>query len=291
MGNNKLEKYIPYLLIAPAFLVLLLLMVYPIIWNIYISLHDVTLIKLNRAWEPVGLRNYLKIINDPYFWESMGVTAKFVIGSVVGQLVVGLILALLLNKKFKGSGGFRVIYIIPWLLSDVIVGFTWQWSYHEKFGIVNSLLRKLGIPALDWLGNPEIAIWAIVITNIWFGTPFTMLFLGSALNTIGKELYEAARVDGASKWQQFWYITIPALKPFIATTLILLTMWTVNLFGLQYVTTGGGPLFSTTTLSLYMYKNAFEFGNLSIGSSIGFILLVINIIAAYFYVKLVQREG
>ncbi|ACL71044.1 binding-protein-dependent transport systems inner membrane component [Halothermothrix orenii H 168] len=286
-----MKKYVPYFLIAPAFLVLLLLMVYPIIWNIYLSFHDVTLIKLNRAWEPVALRNYFNVITDMYFWESMWVTGKFVVGSVVGQLVFGLILALLLHKKVKGSGMFRVIYIIPWLLSDVIVGFTWQWSYHEKFGMINTLLGKLGIPAIDWLGNPDIAIWAIVITNIWFGTPFTMLFLGSALNTISRELYEAARVDGATRWQQFWYVTIPALKPFIATNLILLTMWTVNLFGLQYVMTGGGPLFSTTTLSLFMYNNAFEYGKLSIGSSIGFILLIINAIAAYFYVKLVQREG
>lgn len=270
MGSNKMKKYVPYFLIAPAFLVLLLLMVYPIIWNIYLSFHDVTLIKLNRAWEPVALRNYFNVITDMYFWESMWVTGKFVVGSVVGQLVFGLILALLLHKKVKGSGMFRVIYIIPWLLSDVIVGFTWQWSYHEKFGMINTLLGKLGIPAIDWLGNPDIAIWAIVITNIWFGTPFTMLFLGSALNTISRELYEAARVDGATRWQQFWYVTIPALKPFIATNLILLTMWTVNLFGLQYVMTGGGPLFSTTTLSLFMYNNAFEYGKLSIGSSIGF---------------------
>jgi len=290
MWKGKLEKIIPYLLISPAFLVLLLLMIYPIIWNIYISLHDVTLIKLIRSWEFSGLKNYLDIINDNYFWESLLVTGKFVLGSVLGQLLVGLILAMLLNKKLKGSGAFRVIYLVPWLLSDVIVGFTWQWSYHENYGIINSILGKLGISAINWLGNPEIAIWSIVITNIWFGAPFTMLFLGSALNTIGTSVYEAARVDGANKWQQFWHITIPALKPFIATNLILLTMWTVNLFGLQYVMTGGGPLFSTTTLSLYMYKNAFEFGKLSIGSSIGFILLLINIVAAFLYVKLVRRE-
>lgn len=284
------EKTFPYILIAPAFLILLALMVYPVIWNISISVHDVSLVSINKEWEFVGLKNYVNLLKNPYFFESLGITVKFVAGSVIFQLIVGLLVALMLNKKVKGTGLFRIFYIVAWLLSDVIVGFTWQWLYHSKFGLINHLLSFFNISGVNWLGDPKLAIWSIVITNVWFGTPFTILFLGAALKTIPTDLYEAVKVDGASKLQSFWHVTFAGLLPFISTNLILLTMWTVNLFGLQYVMTGGGPLFSTTTLSLFMYRNAFEFGDISMGSSIGFILLLINAVTAIFYVKLVKSE-
>jgi ABC-type sugar transport system permease subunit len=135
------------------------------------------------------------------------------------------------------------------------------------------------------LANPNLAPWSIVISNIWFGTPFSMLFMGSALATINEELYEAATVDGASRWQTFTRITLPILKPFIAINLILITIWTVNLFDLQLTMTGGGPLYSTTTTSLYMYRQAFEMGHLSVGAAVGFMLLAINAVLALLYTR------
>jgi multiple sugar transport system permease protein len=151
------------------------------------------------------------------------------------------------------------------------------------------MLGVFGISPVQWLSNTDTAIWSLVMTNIWFGTPFTMLTMGAALTTINPELNEAAAVDGASRWQQFRWITWPLLAPFAALNLILITMWTTNLFALPLAMTSGGPVYATTTTSLYMYRHAFEFGSFSIGSSIGVMLFVFNLVAAAVYVYILRR--
>lgn len=285
----KQGKLTPYLLLLPALLILFFLFIYPIFWNIYLSLHDVSLVTLLREWSFAGLANYVELPEDPYFIKSLLVSLYFVGGSIIGQFGLGLGLALLLHRKLRGVGAFRVIITVPWILSELIVAYTWVWTY-DKYGLANSILQLVGLAGIDWLGNPGIAIWSIVIANLWFGTPFTMLMLGSALKTINPELYEAATVDGATPLRCFRHITFPLLKPFIAINLILITMWTVNLFALQWAMTKGGPLYSTTTTSLYMYRQAFQFGELSIGSSVGVLLFIFNIIAAFVYLRTLRVE-
>jgi ABC-type sugar transport system permease subunit len=280
----KIETLAPYLLLSPAFLLLFLLFIFPIFWNFYLSFHDVTLVRLWKKWHFIGLQNYAGLLHDDLFLKSLKVSLYFVGGSIAGQFLIGLSLALLLNKKLRGSGAFRTIITISWILSELVVAYTWVWMY-DSSGLANRILTSIGFSQVNWLGNPDLAIWSIVITNIWFGTPFTMLTLGSALRTINPQLYEAAAVDGAGRWRCFRNIIFPLLKPFIAINMILITMWTVNLFALQLAMTKGGPLYSTTTTSLYMYKNAFDFGDLSVGSSIGVLLFLFNIIAAYIYTK------
>lgn len=283
-------KLTPYLLLLPALLILFFLFIYPIFWNLYLSLHDVSVVTLLKKWSFAGLANYVKLAEDPYFIKSLLVSLYFVVGSIIGQFGLGLGLALLLHRKVRGAGVFRVIITVPWILSELIVAYTWVWAY-DKYGLFNNILRAIGLPGVNWLGDPHLAIWSIVIANIWFGTPFTMLMLGSALNTMKSELYEAATVDGATPWRCFRHITFPLLKPFIAIDLILITMWTVNLFALQWAMTKGGPLYSTTTTSLYMYRRAFQFGDLSIGSSIGVLLTIFNIIAAFVYLRTLRMEA
>ncbi|MEA3356724.1 MAG: sugar ABC transporter permease [Candidatus Bipolaricaulota bacterium] len=286
---TKQGKLIPYLLLLPALLILLFLFIYPIFWNIYLSLHNVSLVTILKEWSFTGLANYVRLFKDPYFIKSLLISLYFVVGSSIGQFGLGLGLALLLHRKMRGVGTFRVIITVPWILSELIVAYTWVWAY-DKYGLFNNILRAIGLSGVNWLGDPHIAIWSIVIANIWFGTPFTMLMLGSALNTINPELYEAATVDGATPLRCFRHITFPLLKPFIAINLILITMWTVNLFALQWAMTKGGPLYSTTTTSLYMYRQAFQFGELSIGSSIGVLLFIFNIIAAFVYLRTLRAE-
>ena len=151
-------------------------------------------------------------------------------------------------------------------------------------------MQRFGFSSINWLGNVNIAIWAVVLANIWYGTPFMMLMFGSALKTIDPTLYEAATVDGATSWRCFRHITFPLLKPFIAINLILATMWGISLFALIWAMTRGGPLNSTTTAALYMYRQAFEFGKISLGSSIGVLLFLIDIIAAFTYMRLLRTE-
>lgn len=284
----------PYLLILPALLTLLLLFVYPILWNGYLSVHDVEFATFNRAWSFAGLENYRTLLTDSIFPErfhkSLLISMQFVGGSVAGQFVLGLALALALSSRIKGRGLFRVLIAFPWILSELVVAYIWLFLY-QPTGPLNSLLRGFGLSAVSWLSSPGTAIWSLVLTNIWFGTPFTMLMMGAALATINPEVNEAATVDGAGPLQTFRWITWPLIAPFAALNLILITMWTTNLFALPLAMTKGGPVYATTTTSLYMYRYAFEFGNFSIGSSIGVMLFVFNLVAAAIYLRALRMEA
>lgn len=289
----RIKTVTPYLLILPALATLLLLFVYPILWNGYLSVHDVKFATFNREWRLVGLGNYQALLEDSVFpsrfYKSLWVSLQFVGGSVLGQFVLGLALALGLNTKIKGRGLFRILIAFPWILSELVVAYIWLYLY-QPAGAINNVLTTVGLPAVRWLGSPDFAIWALVLTNIWFGTPFTMLMLGAALTTINPEITEAATVDGANPRQVFRWITWPLIAPFAALNLILITMWTANLFALPLAMTKGGPVYATTTTSLYMYRYAFEFGSFSLGSSIGVMLFVFNVVAAAVYLRTLGRE-
>ena len=203
---------------------------------------------------------------------------------IAGGGIGGLALALALTSKLRGRELFRVLIVFPWILSELVVAYIWLYLY-QPTGAINNFLDVFGLGPVNWLGTVDGAIWSLILTNIWFGTPFTMLMMGSALTTINPEIMEAAVVDGANRTQSFWRITWPLITPFAALNLILITMWTTNLFALPLAMTKGGPLYATTTTSLYMYRFAFEFGNFSIGSAIGVMLFIFNLVAAAVYVR------
>ena len=265
----QISKLQPYLFLAPSFAILLAFLIFPLSWNIYIALHDVSLTTLLKDWEYVGPENFVTLFNDPNFYTSLKVTLMFVGGSVALQFGVGLLMAIVLNQQIRGSGVYRAILIIPWTISAVIAAFSFKFILDDNFGIMNYILNQMGIESVGWLSDPNIVVWSLVIANMWYGTPFTLLFLTAGLLSINPSLYEAARIDGASKMRSLFHITLPLLKPFMIINLILITMWSVNLFDIQLIMTGGGPLFSSTTASLYMYRQAFEFGLLSKGAAAG----------------------
>jgi ABC-type sugar transport system permease subunit len=282
-------KLQPYLFLAPSFAILLVFLIFPLSWNIYIALHDVSLTTLLKDWEYVGPENFVTLFNDPNFYTSLKVTLMFVVGSVALQFGVGMLMAIVLNQQIRSSGVYRAILIIPWTISAVIAAFSFKFILDDNFGILNYILNQMGIESVGWLSDPNIVIWSLVIANMWYGTPFTLLFLTAGLLSINPSLYEAARIDGASKTRSLFHITLPLLKPFMIINLILITMWSINLFDIQLVMTGGGPLFSSTTASLYMYRQAFEFGLLSKGAAAGIILILINLTVAVIYVKFLRR--
>lgn len=285
----QISKLQPYLFLAPSFAIILVFLIFPLSWNIYIALHDVSLITLLKDWEYVGLENFVTLFDDPNFYTSLKVTLMFVGGSVALQFGVGILMALVLNQQIRGSGVYRAILIIPWTISAVIAAFSFKFILDDNFGILNYILNQLGMESVGWLSDPNIVIWSLVIANTWYGTPFTLLFLTAGLLSINPSLYEAARIDGASKMRSLFHITLPLLKPFMIINLILITMWSVNLFDIQLIMTGGGPLYSSTTASLYMYRQAFEFGLLSKGAAAGIILILINLAVAVIYVKFLRR--
>jgi multiple sugar transport system permease protein len=285
----QISRYQPYLFLAPSFAILLVFLIYPLFWNIYIALHDVSLTTLLKDWEYIGLENFVALFNDPNFYTSLKVTLMFVGGSVTLQFGMGMLMAIVLNQHIRGSGVYRAILIIPWTISAVIAAFSFKFILDDNFGILNYILNQMGIASVGWLSDSSIVVWSLVIANMWYGTPFTLLFLTAGLLSINPTLYEAARIDGASKIRSLFHITLPLLKPFMIINLILITMWSVNLFDIQLIMTGGGPLFSSTTTSLYMYRQAFEFGLLSKGAAAGIILILINLTVAIIYVKFLRR--
>jgi ABC-type sugar transport system permease subunit len=281
-----LKNFEPYLFLLPGIIILFLFLFFPLLWNIYISLHNVSILTIIKEWEFVGFENFNNIFADPNFFNSLKVTLVFVIGTVLLQFGIGLLIALLLNQQIKASGLFRTLFIIPWTVSTVITGFSFKFLFDDNFGIINYGIEKFGLDSIQWFSDPALAIWIIIIANTWYGTPFTILFLTAGLLSINPTLYEAAIIDGATKFRRFIYITLPLLKPFILTNLILVTVWTINFFDLQLIMTNGGPLFSTTTMSLYMYKQAFEFGYFSEGAAVGILLIIMNISIALVYLRL-----
>lgn len=285
----QISKLQPYLFLAPSFAILLVFLIFPLSWNIYIALHDVSLTTLLKDWEYVGPENFVTLFNDPNFYTSLKVTLMFVGGSVALQFGVGMLMAIVLNQQIRGSGVYRAILIIPWTISAVIAAFSFKFILDDNFGILNYTLNQMGIESVGWLSDPNVVIWSLVIANTWYGTPFTLLFLTAGLLSINPSLYEAARIDGASKMRSLFHITLPLLKPFMIINLILITMWSINLFDIQLIMTGGGPLFSSTTASLYMYRQAFEFGLLSKGAAAGIILILINLTVAVVYVKFLRK--
>ena len=283
------EKAEPYLLLTPALAILLVFLIFPLFWNTYISLHDVSLTTILREWEYIGGTNFINLFNDPNFYTSLKITLMFVGGSVALQFGIGMLMSVLLHQQVKASGVLRAIFIIPWTISAVIAAFSFKFILDYNFGILNYLLNEIGLQSVGWLSDPSIVIWSLVIANVWYGTPFTILFLTAGLFSINPTIYEAAVIDGATKIRSFIHITLPLLKPFIVIDLILITIWSVNFFDIQLIMTGGGPLFASTTASLYMYRQAFEFGLLSKGASAGIVLIVINLSIAFIYHKLLRR--
>jgi multiple sugar transport system permease protein len=223
----------------------------------------------------IGFSNYSQMFSDPTFWNSIGKTAYQVIVTVSGQMVLGMSIALLLSRKFRGVGLLRSLYIIPMMITPVIVGLLWRMLFNPSGGAINYFLSLVGIHGPNWLGDTRTAMPAIILTDLWFSTPFVGVILLAGILSIPTEIFEAARVDGASASKIFWNITLPLLRPMIFLSLLFRLMDAMKRFDSIYVMTGGGPGNSTETLDLHIYFATFE--NLQVGYSaaMGCVLLVL----------------
>ena len=285
-----ITKYEPYIFLLPAISILFVFLLFPFFWNIYISLHDVSVTTILKEWEFVWLDNFMQVLNDPNFHTSIKISIIFVGGSVVFQFFIGLLISSLLNQISKGKQILVALFMIPWITSGLIAAFSFKFIFDNSFGIINYILEYLGYPAIAWLSDPNMVVWSIIIANVWYGTPFTILFLTAGLLSINQSIYESAKVDGVSKIKSFFYLTLPLIKSFIIIDVILITIWSINFFEIPLIMTGGNPLFASTPASLYMYRQAFEFGLLSKGSASGIILLLINIVVAFIYIIALRQR-
>lgn len=289
---RTLRKLVPYLYVSPATLLLTLLMLFPMLMVLRYSMMDGAIMKKGAAF--VGLQNYITLFGEPVFWQSVGQTLYFTVMSVVFHFIIGLAFALLLNTDRVDPlirSVLRVLFILPWLFTAVIIAIIWRLLLDPN-GVVNSVLMALHIIdfKVEWFSSTKTAIHALTFANIWAGYPLYMVSLLAGLQGIPKELYEAAGIDGANEVEKFWYITIPQLMPIIISIALLDFIWTMQVFPLVWMTTGGGPIYSTEMLSTYTYKLAFSRYEFSLASASAIVILIMSMSVTYFYIKHQQRR-
>jgi multiple sugar transport system permease protein len=273
------EKTLASCCCAPAFILLALIVVYPIgklIWN---SFHDLRL-SGGGGVKFVGFENYLLVFKDPDFWNAATNTVLITVITVPGALVVGMGLALLANLPFRYKWPVRLALLLPWALPLSFAGLIFAWFFHTEYGVVNDVLRRLGSPAEPtmWLLRPNWAFAAICMTIIWKTSRFMALILLAGLQMIPRSLYEAAEVDGASRWQQFWQITIPMLMPSIVVALIFRTITALQTFDIPYTMTKGGPGNSTETLAMLIHKTTIDYLDVGYGSALAVCMFVLSLV-------------
>lgn len=260
-----------YALLVPLILVLFVLLAYPIATALWITLQDKTIGMTSRF---IGLENYRELLfDDPFFWQVVRNGFIFTIGSVALKLIVGMIMALVLNQPIYLRGFFRGILLMPWVAPIVVTALSWRWIL-DLTGVLNLTLRDLGImkTSIPWLAQYGTAMLSLVMVNTWRGFPFFGITLLAGMQAIPRELYEAAEVDGATAWQRFWQITVPSLRTVILVVTILSTIWTFNDFGIVWLLTGGGPGHATDVFATYTYKLGFITSRLGYGETVSVIL-------------------
>ena len=268
-------------MLIPALLILSLVFVYPIVRAFWLSLFAEN---LGTQLQPVftGLGNYQRMLGDGRFWQSLGNTTIFTVVSVGLELILGLGVALVLNKSFFGRGAVRTIAIIPWALPTAVMGLAWAWIFNDQYGVVNDILRRLGLidTGINWLGTPTLAMIALIVADVWKTTPFIGIILLAGLQSIPEDLYEAHRMDGATPWQSFYQITLPLLMPQILIALLFRFAQSFGIFDLVQVMTGGGPAGSTETVSIYIYSTVMRYLDFGYGAAlvvVTFLLLVLAV--------------
>lgn len=252
MGIGISRRAVPYLLIAPAFTAIGLVVAYPFASALWLSVHEAQLLRPHRT-AFIGLGHFRQALADPVFQEAIGTTAVWVVGTVGAQLLLGLVFALVLNEVFAGRGLVRAAVLLPWVTPSVVCAVLFVWMYDASFGLVNHLLRGLGVlrAPFPWLAESLTALPCAMSALVWHGFPFFTLMILAALQVIPAELYEAARVDGAGAWRTFRHITVPLIAPTVIILALLRTIWVSNHVDIPYVMTGGGPGYSSTTIALY----------------------------------------
>lgn len=286
-GGRGLLRYLPVL---PALLLLLVFLAGPVFWAFQASFTNTGLTGRNaRNPEWVGLENYQRLLLDPVFPLSLGLTVLFVGGSaVLGQNLLGLALAVLMRRARRAvSAVVGTAVVAAWVLPEIVAAFA-AYAYFSRDGTLNQLLGGLGAGQPDWLYTWPMA--AVVLANIWRGTAFSMLVYRAALNDIPAEVVEAAQMDGAGGWQRLAFITLPMIRNSIATNLMLITLQTLAVFTLIWVMTAGGPANSSTTLPVLAYQEAFKFGDIGYGTAVASVLLLIGAVFGVGYIRLL-REG
>lgn len=290
MGFRRLSNgQFSLLLLAPALLLLVLTVVYPLGRGIYLSLQAYSLVDPtgNRF---IGLDNYRTLLGSEVYRNVWATTLVFVVASVIGQFLLGFITALVLNNQHLWRPGlFRGLLLVPWIIPTVVASLLWKWIFNQQYGIFNYVLLNVGIISSfkAWIGNPDLAMFSVVLANVWKGFPFHMIILLAALQTVPNETLEAATIDGATRFQRFRHIILPYLRYIIMIDLLISIIWTFQNFTLIWTMTEGGPADATETLAINIYRTAFQAFDMGLGSAIGTLWLLGLLIFSVVFIRFV----
>jgi len=280
----------PWVFLAPTVILSLVIVVYPLANSVVQSFFTWNLMKPAQGRVFVGLQNYLDALASPKFWDALRVTVTLMVGMVSLELVLGMAMALLLNRDFPGKELVRSVILLPLMLAHVVVGLLWRYMWEGRFGVINYLLGVVGLPQPPWLAQPFPATVAVVLTDVWLVTPFVFLVFLAGLQALPEELYQAAKIDGAGRWAQFRYVTVPLMMPVILVVLVIRIMDTIRAFDLIYVMTDGGPATATTNLFYLTYQTTFRFWEIGSGAALATIMVGIISILSVFFIAHLQAE-
>jgi multiple sugar transport system permease protein len=285
MSLPRQYALIGMLLIAPTILIFALVIAYPLVYAVYLSFFSIYTPTLKGEW--VGLENYRLMLTSGEFWVSLWTTILWTVGTLTLQIVLGVAMALLLNLNFYFRSLARSLVLFPYFVSTVVAVLVWRWMFNDVYGILNRALIVSGISdmPLDWLGSMPNAMISVILVGAWKYFPFVVIAVLARLQTIPDELYEAARIDGAGAWSRFWDVTLPQLREVLVVIVLLRTIWDFKEFDLIYLLTGGGPVTSTETLPLLVYKQAFGMNAMGRASTyaIGIMLVLLTFMILYLY--------
>lgn len=290
-GARSRALMTPYAFLLPALVVTAAVILFPVLQTAWMSLHDFVLFR-PRDVPFIGLGNFARMWDDEVFWISLGHSFLWIALVVGFQFLLGLGAALLLNQSFWWRGIARSLIIVPWALPSVIIGLMWTWMYDFNVGVINDGLLRLGLISepVAWLAQPDTAFYAVILALIWQGFPFFAVVVLAGLQTIPAELYEAAEIDGANRFQKLIYVTLPSISEVIATALLLRTIWVANSLDVILVMTGGGPGYATHTLPLYAFLKAYSGMEFGYGAALALVLTALLLVVVFIYVRRVARE-
>lgn len=284
------QERLGWLLILPTILVVLGIAIYPLLESFRLSLTNYRSSRPDR-WKYVGLENYRDLLTDSTFITALKNTLVFTATSVGLETVLGMIVALTIHSNFKGRGVVRTSMLVPWAIPTVVSSLLWSWMFHDNFGIINNILVDLGFTRFhmfNWVGNPSTALFSVVMVDVWKTTPFMALLILAGLQVIPDDVYEASTVDGASKWQQFWDITLPLLKPALLVALIFRTMASFRVFDMIYVMNGYNT--STMSVSVFAHQELMAKQRLGFGSAVSVVIFICIALMVVGYTRLIKVE-
>ncbi|PWH14447.1 MAG: sugar ABC transporter permease [Anaerolineae bacterium] len=288
---RKLTRQIePAFYIAPSFVVMAVILIYPLGYSLWLSFHRWTLRTFKQGIPFIGFENYQQLFSNPEFWNSLRITFTFVFLAITIEFVLGMGLALLLNHDLKAKGLIRSFILLPMMCTNVVIGLTWRLLFNYEFGIINYYLTQLGFGPVEWLSSPKIALWSVILVDVWNTTSFVALMLLAGLQSLPEEPFEAARIDGANSVQTFFYLTLPLLRQTILVALLWRLIDTFRIFDVVYLLTAGGPARSTETVSIYIYRYGFQAFNLGFASAASYMMIVIMLLIAGILARAIGRS-